>query len=154
VAMRLCMERLVPVSRASGKRFHMPPVKTAADLAVAAEAVTQAIAKGRITAQDGDAITNILEKRRRIIDTEDLERRLREVEKRSGVKRRVSPREETRWLTARKTCYDFAESCYANIENKGKTTKLEIRLRWFAVPEWAHQRAGPNPARACSPPAD
>ena len=42
-----------------------------------------------------------------------------------------------RLVTARKTCYDFAESSYANIENKGKTTKLEIRLRCFAVLKWA-----------------
>jgi len=84
-ALRMCMERVFPVAKVSGKGFFMPPVKTAADLAAASERVTQAAAQGKITAQEGDAMTNILEKRRRMLETEDLERRVVELERRSGV---------------------------------------------------------------------
>ncbi len=34
-----------------------------------------------------------------------------------------APREGSRWLTARKTCYDFASSCYATPGKQRKETR-------------------------------
>ena len=53
---------------------------------------------------------------------------------RTDGERRVSPREGTRWLTARKMCYDFAWSCYASPRKQGKTWARILRRVIFAGP--------------------
>ena len=58
--LRACLERLVPVARAPRNRFRLPPIKTAEDLAPANAAVAQAVANGKISAMEGDAVSRIL----------------------------------------------------------------------------------------------
>lgn len=79
-AMRLCMERLVPVSRPWNNRFSLPAVKTAADVALAWQAVLKQVAQGNISPQEGEAVASMLDSHRRAIETKDLEERLRALE--------------------------------------------------------------------------
>ena len=79
-ALRLCMERLVPPCKPSGHRFQLPAVNTVADLGAAFHAVLQEVARGRMTAQEGEAIASVLETRRRLTETEEFHARLRVVE--------------------------------------------------------------------------
>ena len=79
-ALRLCMERLSPVSRPWSNRFAMPAVKTATDLGPAWESVVKQVALGNLSPEEGQVITNMLESRRRVIETEVLEARLRALE--------------------------------------------------------------------------
>jgi hypothetical protein len=77
--LRSCFERLVPVARAPRSRFRLPPVKTPEDLAIANGAVAQAVARGRISAVEGDALSRILVNQRTIFE-DGFERRLRVLE--------------------------------------------------------------------------
>lgn len=54
--------------------------ETAADVSKAAQTVIQKAAKGEITASDGQDLAALLELRRRAIETEDHDKRLRELE--------------------------------------------------------------------------
>src|SRR5580658_1772949 len=54
-AMRLCMERLVPLAKEPNTRFRLPAVETAANLAEAIAAVTEAVSEGELSAQEGES---------------------------------------------------------------------------------------------------
>ena len=85
-ALRLCMERLVPPCRASNHQFRLPPMKTVAELMKALPVVAQEVARGRLSAQDGEVISRMIERQRQAIESEEFEKRLRALEKvrRSG----------------------------------------------------------------------
>ena len=77
--LRACLERLVPVAKAMPCRFRLPPIRTPEDLPRANAAIAQAVARGRISAADGDAMSRILLNQRAMFD-DDAERRLRNIE--------------------------------------------------------------------------
>ena len=79
-AMRLCMERLLPVAKTPNSRFRLPPVETAANLMEAISAVTRAVAGGRLSPQDGESVARILESQRRTLETEAFDARLKALE--------------------------------------------------------------------------
>jgi len=84
-AMRLCMERLVPLAKSPNASFPLPSVDKAADLTVAISAVIEAVAEGELSAQEGEAVARIVESQRRNIEVEEFDARLRSLEK--GSKR-------------------------------------------------------------------
>ena len=79
-AMRLCMERVMPARRHRTLRFKLPPVKTMADVDAASESVVGAVARGHLTPAEGQAFSLMLEGRRRVIETQELESRIRALE--------------------------------------------------------------------------
>lgn len=81
VALRLCMDRLLPLRRAQPVSFRMPRVQTAADIAVASETVLQQVAGGSLTPDEGQQITGMLELRRRALESAEFERRLEVLER-------------------------------------------------------------------------
>ena len=81
-AMRLCMERLTPARRQRTVQFKMPPVKTIADVAMALEMVVSGVGRGQLTPTEGQAFAGLLEGRRRMIETEELDLRVRALEDR------------------------------------------------------------------------
>ncbi len=81
-ALRLCVERLVPPCTAPGSRFRLGPVRTAADLLKALPRVMQEVARGRLTAQEGEAIARTMESHRRTIEAEEFNSRLKALEQR------------------------------------------------------------------------
>jgi len=92
-ALRLCMERLMPPCRASLNKFRLPPMKTMADLGKALPAVAREVARGRLSAQDGEAFSRMIEAQRRTIESEEFEKRLRALEK--ARKRGPRPQRKT-----------------------------------------------------------
>jgi hypothetical protein len=80
-AMRICMERIIPARADACIRMSLPPIQTARDVNKAAEKVTQAIRRGKITPAEGGKVMNILESRSRIIEKADFESRLEKLEK-------------------------------------------------------------------------
>jgi hypothetical protein len=87
-AMRLCMERLLPVAKAPNNCFQLPPVDTAAELKAAISAVAKAVAEGLLSAQEGEAVARIVESQRRVLETEEFDARLRVLEKAPPKRRR------------------------------------------------------------------
>jgi len=79
-AMRLCMERLVPLAKEPNTRFRLPAVETAADLTEAISAVTEAVADGELSAQEGESVARIVESQRRNIEVEEFDARLKALE--------------------------------------------------------------------------
>jgi hypothetical protein len=84
-AMRLCMERLMPARRHRTLQFKMPPVRTMADVATASESVLSGVARGRLTPDEGQAFSLMLEGRRRMIETQELDQRLHALEDRKKL---------------------------------------------------------------------
>ena len=88
-SLRLCIERLMPARRQRELQFKLPALKTIADLEAASEAVVRGVARGKLTPGEGQAFTLMLEGRRRVIETEDLEGRIRALEKGSNKRRQL-----------------------------------------------------------------
>jgi hypothetical protein len=68
-ALRLCIERILPPCRERAVRFELPPIENAADVSVAMNAVTAALARGIITPGEAERIANVVETFARAIDT-------------------------------------------------------------------------------------
>ena len=83
-ALRLCLDRICPPRKSLPIYLDLPDSKTAVGVAEAQAAVVQAVGYGEITPQDGQILSNILESRRKSIETEDHERWLDELESRMG----------------------------------------------------------------------
>jgi hypothetical protein len=79
-AMRLCMERLMPARRQRTLQFKLPPIKTITDVAVASESVVSGVARGQLTPAEGQAFSAMLDDRRRVIEIQDQEPRIRALE--------------------------------------------------------------------------
>ena len=82
IAMRLCLERLVPARKDRPIVFDMPPVAGAADHPKALAAVLVAVAAGELTPTEAEAFASILEHHRRAIETGELAARLAALEER------------------------------------------------------------------------
>ena len=79
-AMRLCVERLVPLRKGRPVVFDLPPVKTAADVVGAVGELARAMAAGELTTDEASAAASVIEMHRRAIETTEIEQRLRAVE--------------------------------------------------------------------------
>jgi hypothetical protein len=80
VAMRVCMERLLPVRRDQPVRFKFPQVRTAAEADQALNALLQGSARGQLTPTETKQMAEILEGKRRMIETLELEQRIQALE--------------------------------------------------------------------------
>ena len=79
-AMRLCIERLIPVRKGHPIVFDLPPVKTAADIVGAIGEVARAMAAGELTTDEASAAASVIEMHRRAIETTEIELRLQRLE--------------------------------------------------------------------------
>ena len=83
-ALRLCLERICPPRKSRPISIDLPDVKTSEGVSLAQTSVVQAVGEGEITPEEGQVLSNILESRRKSIESEDHERRLYELESRMG----------------------------------------------------------------------
>ena len=79
-AMRLCLERILPVCRDRTVKFALPPIESASDIAAAMKAVTSALADGAITPGEAATIAAVVDTFVRAIETSDFDRRLQLME--------------------------------------------------------------------------
>ena len=80
-ALRLCMERLTPARRHRTLQFKLPGLKTIADLDAASESVVSGVARGQLTPDEGQDLSQLLEGRRRVMEMQELDQRIRALEK-------------------------------------------------------------------------
>lgn len=83
-AMRLCLERIYPVRKGRPLVLSLPPTDTAADVAKAVSAVIEQMATGDVTPDEAATVVGVIEAKRKAIETDELDRRLREVEGKLG----------------------------------------------------------------------
>jgi hypothetical protein len=76
-AMRLCLDRLLPKGRAV--RLDLP-LRSLEDLDRATGAISGALAEGAVTVDEVGALAGLVEARRRLLETTELERRLAALE--------------------------------------------------------------------------
>ena len=80
MALRLCLERMLPPCRERAVKFALPPIESPADIAAAMKAVTAALAEGTITPGEAGRIAAMVDTFIQAIETSDFERRLQSVE--------------------------------------------------------------------------
>jgi len=77
VALKLCLDRLLPKGRAV--RLDLP-LRTLQDLEAATDTVRQALADGAISLEEVQVLAGLVEARRRLLESVDLERRIAALE--------------------------------------------------------------------------
>jgi hypothetical protein len=82
VAMRLCLDRLIPVRRDRPITFALPPITTTDDLPKATGAIVAAVAAGELTPAEASEISKTLDVHVRAIEATELHRRLAALEAR------------------------------------------------------------------------
>ena len=79
-ALRLCVERILPVRRDRLVHVDLPPIGTAKEIAAAIAMIFTAIGRGEITPGEGEMMANILATQSNVLLAEELESRLERVE--------------------------------------------------------------------------
>ena len=82
IALRLCLDRIVPPRKDRPVIFRVPPLKTINDAPKAMGAIIGAVASGEISISEGADMSRMVESYVRAIEATDLEIRLRAIEER------------------------------------------------------------------------
>ena len=80
VMTRFCLSRIIGPRRERPVRFELPPIKSAADLSAAMQAVTAAVAQGELTIREGWEFSQMIDNFIRAIDASEFARQLDRVE--------------------------------------------------------------------------
>jgi uncharacterized protein YjaG (DUF416 family) len=82
IAIRLCMDRLVPPVKDRPVTFEMPGIESAQDAAVAVGAVLRAVADGNLTPIEAAEVSKIVSTYVTALEASDLEKRIANLEAR------------------------------------------------------------------------
>jgi hypothetical protein len=82
-ALRLCLERLVPVRRERYLTLELPAPATAEDITAGFARVVEALSHGELTPSETTSVAALLESARHALETTDLARRIEELEERA-----------------------------------------------------------------------
>jgi hypothetical protein len=85
VALRLCLDRLAPARRDAPITFNLAPVSSASDAVAASSSLLAAVAAGEITPDEGGRVMALLTAHRTIVETCDLDQRIRALEARGSL---------------------------------------------------------------------
>jgi hypothetical protein len=80
VALRLCLERLVPPRKDSPVTIDLPPITSAADVVGASAAVLTAVGAGEISPDEAGRVMALLTAHRAIVETSELADRITALE--------------------------------------------------------------------------
>ena len=81
MALRFCLERLLPPRKDRAINFTLPKITGAEDLPKALMAILETVANGEITPGEGQILAGILEAYRKGLETADLEARVSALER-------------------------------------------------------------------------
>lgn len=81
-AMRLCIERIAPLRKGRPMAFPLPATKTPDDIVGALGAVVSLMAAGELSPEEAEAIASVVEIKRKAIETQEIDERLRDLEQR------------------------------------------------------------------------
>ncbi|EIZ81885.1 hypothetical protein WYO_5473 [Methylobacterium sp. GXF4] len=87
VALRMCLDRLMPVRKDRPITFVLPEIETAADLTKATKALLQGVADGEITPSEAAELSKLVDAHTKAIEAVDLATRLSALEQAAGGKR-------------------------------------------------------------------
>jgi hypothetical protein len=81
VALRMCLERIVPPRKDRPVNFSLPPIKTAADAMAATGALVAAVANGDLTPSEAAELSKLVDGFVRSLEAIDLADRIAKLEK-------------------------------------------------------------------------
>ena len=81
-AMRLCLDRLMPVRRGRPVALPLPAIATAADVDAALSVVIAAMAAGDLSAEEAGSVASVVEMKRKAIETGEHAERIALIEAR------------------------------------------------------------------------
>jgi hypothetical protein len=84
-AARIVLDKLMPPARERPLAISLPPIDTVQGVAAAQGAILEACAAGDLLPGEATALSGIVEARRRSLETEELEARVRALEERDGT---------------------------------------------------------------------
>lgn len=79
-ALRLCLDRIAPARRDTPISIHLPPVRSAAEVAEASASVLASLANGEVTPDEAGRIMALLASHKTIVAAGDLELRIAALE--------------------------------------------------------------------------
>jgi len=79
-AVRLCLERLVPIKRESPVQLQLPPIRCAADLSAAVAALLDAVTSGQITPGEAQRLSSVIAHCTAALELSEIEKRLTQLE--------------------------------------------------------------------------
>jgi len=82
--LKFLLERMLPVRRDGPVRLKLRKIETAQDIIVAGSEIVEAISAGKITPQEGERVTEVLERIRKCIEVGELAARVEELERIEG----------------------------------------------------------------------
>ena len=82
VALRLCLERILPARKESPIRLALPALTNAGDAASAMAAITAAVADGGVTAGEAASLSALVSAFAKALETSELEARIAALESR------------------------------------------------------------------------
>jgi Family of unknown function (DUF5681) len=80
VALRICLDRILPSRKDRPVAFEIPPITTIEDAPKVMAAVTAAVAQGGLTVREASDVAQLVEAYVRSVEASDLEKRLRAIE--------------------------------------------------------------------------
>jgi hypothetical protein len=80
VALRLCLDRILPVRKDRPVTFALPPIDTTADLVKATSSLLQAVAAGDLTPSEAAELGKLVDAHVRAIEVTDIQERLARIE--------------------------------------------------------------------------
>src|SRR5580658_7817805 len=72
VALRLCLERILPARKDRAVSFALPKIESAADAGKASTAILTAVATGDVTPLEAEAVLRLLEGHAKVLEVRDL----------------------------------------------------------------------------------
>ena len=84
VALRICLDRIIPIRKGRITPLALPAVDTAGGIQAAVTVIVAAVAAGELTAEEAGGVAALLESARRTLETTELEKRIRAIEEHHG----------------------------------------------------------------------
>ena len=84
MALRLCIERILPARKDRPVQLHIPEIEGVQDLTKATTALLRAVAAGELTLTEAAEVAKLVEAHRRTVETVELEQRLQRIEEAQG----------------------------------------------------------------------
>lgn len=81
LALKLCLERLIPLRRELPVEFEMPSIRTAKDCSRALEHIATACASGQLTTSQAADLAKLVETQARVLSDSDVEQRIEAIER-------------------------------------------------------------------------
>jgi len=84
VALRLCLERILPPRRDRVVEVGLPRITSAAEALDAMTNLVECVANGQLSASEADGLASLIERRAKLAELSDIEQRLSALEKSTG----------------------------------------------------------------------